>query len=551
MAPVRPLSVTDIVVASAAIFLVHRIVKHYRSRSNRGNATPLGGPPSNSRIFGVTKELQTSEDVGKIYENWAEEYGSVYKVPTIFGREKIMILDPKAISHFYSKETFVYVGTPLSKRFISRIFGKGLLWAEGESHRRQRKALTPAFSNAAIRRLTSVFYDSVYKLKIHWDAKLENHADGDIIEVQEWMNHVALDSIGIAGFSHDFGSLDGKPSAVVDAFESLGQTPPSKLGLIIFLLSFVFPSLMSMPTRRNKRLLELRRSMGEIADELLERSRKGDLGADDKSIIGLLIKAENTQQDGDLHMTPEEVLAQMVRFDSLGSRCYETTSISLTWALIELSKAPEKQEQLRKELLETKNGQDAEWDELMAADKYPYLDAVVHEILRLHPPLVETNRVSTEPDVIPLSTPLLTKHGESVTSIAIPTGVHVSAPISCMNRSELVWGKRAKEFIPERWLEGREGGEDADVIPASAKEIQAYRHLLTFSDGPRTCLGKNFALAEFKSVLSVLIKNYRFEFPDGVDGKDTKIVTARGILPRPKVEGSVGPNIPLRVRRVE
>ncbi|KAK1219452.1 hypothetical protein PQX77_017824 [Marasmius sp. AFHP31] len=564
MAPVRPLSVTDIVVASAAIFLVHRIVKHYRSRSNRGNATPLGGPPSNSRIFGLTKELQTSEDVGKIYEDWAVEYGSVYKIPTIFGREKIMILDPKAISHFYSKETFVYVGTPL-----------------------QRKALTPAFSNAAIRRLTAVFYDSAYKvlslnatnqsetdarlflppsesqLKTHWDAKLENYPDGDIIEVQEWMNHVALDSIGIAGFSHDFGSLDGKPSAVVDAFESLGQTPPSKLGLIIFLLSFVFPSLMSMPTRRNKRLMELKRSMGEIADELLERSRKGDLGADDKSIIGLLsewclpadedislpfrravVKAENTQQDGDLHMTPEEVLAQNV----LLLAGYETTSISLTWALIELSKAPEKQDQLRKELLETKNGQDAEWDDLMAADKYPYLDAVVHEILRLHPPLVETNRVSSEPDVIPLSTPLLTKHGESVTSIAIPTGVHISAPISCMNRSELVWGKRAKDFIPERWI-GE--GEGEDVIPASAKEIQAYRHLLTFSDGPRTCLGKNFALAEFKSVLSVLIKNYRFEFPDGVDGKDTKIVTARGILPRPKVEGSVGPNIPLRVRRVE
>jgi len=63
-------------------------------------------------------------------------------------------------------------------------FGRGLLWAEGESHRRfvaiipayrlydrvaarrQRKALSPAFSNAAIRRLTSVFYDSAYKVKL-------------------------------------------------------------------------------------------------------------------------------------------------------------------------------------------------------------------------------------------------------------------------------------------------------------------------------------------------------------------------------------------------
>jgi hypothetical protein len=31
---------------------------------------------------------------------------------------------------------------------------------------RQRKALTPAFSNAAIRKLASVFYDSAYKVRI-------------------------------------------------------------------------------------------------------------------------------------------------------------------------------------------------------------------------------------------------------------------------------------------------------------------------------------------------------------------------------------------------
>ncbi|KAL0061277.1 hypothetical protein AAF712_011895 [Marasmius tenuissimus] len=564
MTPARQLSVIDIVVASATIFLVQRILKYYRSRLNRGSVTPLDGPSSKNRIFGITKELETSEDVGKLYEDWATEYGSVYKVPTSLGTEKIMLLDPKAISHFYLKDTTVYVGIPFAKQFIARFFGKGLLWAEGESHRRQRKALTPAFSNAAIRRLTAIFYDSAYKLKTHWDAKLENHPDGGIIEVQEWMNHVALDTIGIAGFSHDFGSLDGKPSAVAAAFESLGQTPESKIGLLLFLLSFVFPALVNIPTKRNQLLLELRETMRGIADELLDRSRKGDLGGEEKSIIGLLIKAESTEQDGKLHMTPEEVLSQMVRylhpkitsceltlqfwaFKERLTPCRLRDYLHLTWALIELTKAPEKQDQLRKELLETKGGQDAEWDELTAADKYPYLDAVVHEILRLHPPLIETSRVASEPDIIPLSQPLLTKHGE-VTSIAVAKGDNISAPISCMNRSELVWGERAKEFIPERWLSDANGSAGEDAIPTSAREIQAYRNIMTFIDGPRTCLGKNFALAEFKSVLSVLIKNYRFEFPGG---PSTKIELARGLVTRPKIEGSIGPNVPLKVQKVE
>ncbi len=59
-----------------------------------------------------------------------------------------------------------------------------------------------------------------------------------------------------------------------------------------------------------------------------------------------------------------------------------------------------------------------------------------------------------------------------------------------MNRAEAFWGVGAKEFEPERWLEGGDY--------SKAKEIQGHRHILTFSDGPRTCLGKSFALTEFK-----------------------------------------------------
>lgn len=64
--------------------------------------------------------------------------------------------------------------------------------------------------------------------------------------------------------------------------------------------------------------------------------------------------------------------------------------VSLTWALIELAKQPALQDKLRKELQAF--GMDAGWDQLMGP-QLPYLDAVVHETLRLHPPLTETTRV--------------------------------------------------------------------------------------------------------------------------------------------------------------
>ena len=46
----------------------------------------------------------------------------------------------------------------------------------------------------------------------------------------------------------------------------------------------------------------------------------------------------------------------------------------------------------------------------------------------------------------------------------------------------------------------------------------------------------------------MLIRNYVFAFPCGVD---TKIEKHPSILPRPKVAGEVGARVPLRVRRVE
>ncbi|KAM6489418.1 hypothetical protein JOM56_015135, partial [Amanita muscaria] len=49
------------------------------------------------------------------------------------------------------------------------------------------------------------------------------------------------------------------------------------------------------------------------------------------------------------------------------------------------------------------------------------------------------------------------------------------------------WGPDAKQFVPDRWL-----GE----LTGPAKDIHGYRHLYTFSDGPRRCLGMDFAVTE-------------------------------------------------------
>ncbi|KAJ6454287.1 cytochrome P450 [Mycena vitilis] len=504
----------------------------------RGSTTTkLCGPPSTSLIMGLTGFILQSPDISISYEEWAARYGAAYEVPIAFGRKKVVLTDPKAVVHFYSSERSVYTKAEDTRLFIGKIFGRGVLWAEGDMHKRQRKALTPAFSNAAIRRLTAVFFDSAYKLKTFWDATLESTSDtgGAIIEVQEWMNRIALDSVGIAGFSHDFRYLEGQQSPVTAAFEALQINDEELTAKIVFLLSFTFPFLLNLPTKRMRLFWELRQGLNVIAERMLANTRREKEGGvaeelSDKSVIGLLLKAE--MANSEMHMTQEEVVAQNV----LLLAGYETTSVSLTWALVELARHQDIQDKLRKDLAQF-SGNDPTWDQLVS--ELPYLDAVVMEILRLHPPVTETLRVAAQDDVIPLGTPVVTPSGETISSIFVAKGSIVFAPIRCINRSEALWGPDAKEFKPERWFE---------EITSPAKDLQGHRHLLTFHDGPRTCLGKQFALAEFKAALSVLIRNYAFEFPDG---PETKIETHVTIVPRPKVVGQKGAKVPMRVRRVD
>ncbi|KAG6816197.1 hypothetical protein H0H87_007828 [Tephrocybe sp. NHM501043] len=225
------------------------------------------------------------------------------------------------------------------------------------------------------------------------------------------------------------------------------------------------------------------------------------------------------------------------------------------WALIELARNHEVQNLLRTELAQISG--EPSWEDLV--NSLPFLDAVVCESLRLHPIgreivrevllqclpipalgyLPITHKVQ-EDDIIPLSEPIMQANGHLTKSIFVGKGTNVRVQTATMNQSAVIWGTDAKSFIPNRWLDG-------SVTQHRSSEIQGYRHLLTFSDGPRICLGKTFAITELKIVLLVLIKNYKFEMPEG---PETELGIHRGLLDRPKLAGKDDATIPLLVRRV-
>jgi len=107
--------------------------------------------------------------------------------------------------------------------------------------------------------------------------------------------------------------------------------------------------------------------------------------------------------------------------------------------------------------------------------RLPYLDAFVREIMRVDAPVPEIYREVIEDNSLPTSVRSYNDQGEPVNFIPVKKGQVIILPLMEINRSKALWGPTAREFEPERWLDGN--------LPPTAEGIHSFNHLVTFADG--------------------------------------------------------------------
>lgn len=164
---------------------------------------------------------------------------------------------------------------------------------------------------------------------------------------------------------------------------------------------------------------------------------------------------------------------------------HETSGITFTYMMWELSRNPGLQKELRQELLTltptleypftTVDSEDSlpKFPSPAAIDSLPLLDAIVRETLRLHAPASQT---------LPRVTPA-TKNGISLDGYnGIPGGVRVGSSAYSLHRIEEIY-PNAEQWLPQRWL-----------CPDDGKIHDMRRLWFPFGSGGRLCLGSNFAL---------------------------------------------------------
>lgn len=148
----------DVLGVAVGSWLLYKAIKtsHVHSKS-----TQLPGPTSRNWLFGVIRLLENPDDATRLFDSWLKAYGPAFQIPASFGRKVLVLMDPKAVAHFYSKETFVYQKDEFTKKLIASVVslprhdhrtislanlqkvGKGVLWAEGDIHKRLQEDNSP------------------------------------------------------------------------------------------------------------------------------------------------------------------------------------------------------------------------------------------------------------------------------------------------------------------------------------------------------------------------------------------------------------------------
>ncbi|KAI6083073.1 cytochrome P450 monooxygenase [Hypoxylon rubiginosum] len=158
----------------------------------------------------------------------------------------------------------------------------------------------------------------------------------------------------------------------------------------------------------------------------------------------------------------------------------DSTATFLSWTFFHLVRYPLVMEKLRSEVSQV----DETVAPLTRADllRLTYLQNVMREVLRLHPPVPLISRTALRDTTIP------TGGGpDGKSPILVPQGMSVLYSAYCIQRRTDIYGMDAEMFRPERW----------DEEPLRSRD-QTHRGwtFLPFGGGPRACLGMDFSLTE-------------------------------------------------------
>ena len=457
--------------------------------------SPPGGSFFNGQWWAITMESS-----GVPMRRWVNEVPNdgLIRYLHLFNRERLLLTSPKALAEVLTTNSYDFVKPRLLREGAGAILGSGILFAEGDEHKHQRKAFMPAFNFRQIKELYPIFWAKSREMVHGIEAQLAAQSPSLAVDVSQWISRATLDIIGLAGMGQDFNSLADPNTELNSVYRKIFQ--PSKASQVISLLQFFIPfwMLRLLPLQRNDDIMAASAVARNTARKLVQSKRealaaKRDLSPD---IISVALESGS--------FTEDELVNNMMTFLAAG---HETTASAFVWAIYLLCLHPAVQTKLRQEIRSHIPGGLASEIDHTVLDNMPYLHAVCSETLRLYAPVPLTLRDTA------VDTTILGQF--------VPKGTKIILSPWAVNTSTYLWGPDSADFNPERWLAPGQAGS------GGASSNYAF---LTFLHGPRSCIGQRFAVAELGALVAAFVGWAEVELVD----REEKIVTRGGLTARPR-----------------
>lgn len=386
-----------------------------------------------------------------------ERYGPTFTVRAGGLPTSVVTVDRDAIRRLFT-------GDPLGKRHANDLLrpfvgDRSVMVLEPAEHLARRKLLLPPFHGERVRAYARIMEDLI-------EGELDGWRAGDEVRIMPIAENLTLEVIlrAVLGISDV-----AMRRRLHELYDAMLRVPGSSIG-------WYFPKL----TRRSRwnlliaRYWRLKDELDRLLAAQIAATRSDPRLAERDDILALLVQARDEADEGlDDGELRDELNALLVAG-------HETTATAVAWAAGLLADNPEVQERARA----ARGGAEGE-----------YLDALVKEVLRLHPPTtVGAARFPRERFPI----------GEFTVdpSVAIVVNAHG------LHHDPTIYHE-PQQLRPERFL---------DDPPDSYA-------FLPFGGGAHRCIGASLAQLEMRVILSAVLNRYELTPADSQSGRAVRRAT--------------------------
>eukprot|EP00924_Labyrinthula_sp_SR-Ha-C_P010389 snap_masked-scaffold_23-processed-gene-5.17-mRNA-1 protein AED:0.32 eAED:0.33 QI:0/-1/0/1/-1/1/1/0/541 len=371
--------------------------------------------------------------------------------------------------------------------------GKHYSKSQHELWLRQRKVVAKIFTKSNFENfMYKVFLEKSMKM-----AKVLETRTEEFVDLQDMFFKFTMDSIEEIFFGNEINSIEGEMSFFGKNFDTAHQQlvpilfENVQFALLEMVVPFPFDQILFNISRSfTKRQKIFTKSIQNLDSHVYKFINQAKVDPSMKDRTDLIANFLNANLHFGGKPMSDKILRDILLNVTIAGR--DTTACTLSWMFYELSIHPEEQnklfEEIRKKLESNENKEGLFLPKItdLTAENMPYLNAVIHETLRLHPPVASNFKVST-------------RDSYYLDGTYIPKNTKIYYYTYSLNRNPELYPDPEK-FDPERWI--------------PFKEPSMYE-FTAFQAGPRFCLGKDMAKLEIMVLSCILLQKFQFKLKPG------------------------------------